>query len=318
MGYSLIAKKRRMHPMSHKKRDWSKYNKSLVNRGSITLWLSPETLKSLKAKKVKGKAGRPFRYSDSAILVASTIRHVFKLSLRACEGFIKSIFHLLKSNLKVPCYTQICKRSKKISLPKHFLKGKKVQHIVLDATGLKVYGEGEWKVKKHGPGKRRQWRKLHLAVDEGSQEIIFADITTEHIHDTTFVSEVIKNRKGLKRLVMDGAADSSSIYKLCEEHGIELLTPPQKNARLRTEPHLEKRNCHLLEILGLGEDKIARSIWGKLTGYSKRSTVESAIARWKKLFGQELKGRIAETQRLEVKIKSTILNEMKNQERLLA
>lgn len=304
--------------MRHKKRDWSNYNKSLVNRGSITLWLSPEAVRSWKAKRVKGRSGRPFQYSDNAILTATIIRHVFKLSLRTCEGFLKSIFHFFKSNLKVPCYTQICKRSKKLSLPKHFLKGKKIRHVVVDATGLKVYGEGEWKVKKHGAGKRRQWRKLHLAVDEDSQEIVFADITKEHVHDTTFVSEIIKNRKGLKRVVMDGAADSSTIYKLCWEQGIDLLTPPQKNARLRTEPHLEKRNRHLLEILGLGGDKVARSIWGKLTGYSKRSTVESAIARWKKLFGQDLKGRTEETQHLEIQIKSIILNKMKNQESLPA
>jgi len=298
--------------MSHKKRDWSKYNKSLVNRGSITLWLSPEAVKSWKAKKVKGRSGRPFQYSDNAILTATIIRHVFKLSLRACEGFLKSIFHLLKSRLKVPCYTQICKRSKKISLPKHLLKEKKIKHIVVDATGLKVYGEGEWKVKKHGAGKRRQWRKLHLAVDEQSQEIVFADITTEHVHDTTFIPEIINNRKGLNRVVMDGAADSSALYKICWQKGIDLLTPPQKNARLRKDPWLEKRNNRLLEILGLGGDKEAKSLWGRLTGYSKRATVESAIARWKVLFGHHLKGRLIETQETEVFVKSLILNQMKN------
>lgn len=200
--------------------------------------------------------------------------------------------------------------------PKAPSQREKIKHIVVDATGLKVYGEGEWKVKKHGAGKRRQWRKLHLAVDEQSQEIVFADITTEHVHDTTFIPEIINNRKGLNRLVMDGVADSSALYKICWQQGIDLLTPPQKNARLRTDPWLEKRNNRLLEILGLGGDKEAKSLWGKLTGYSKRATVESAIARWKALFGHHLKGRLIETQETEVIIKSLILNQMNNIETL--
>lgn len=296
--------------MSHKKRDWSKYNKSLINRGSLTLWISPEALKSWKAKKVKKKPGRPFQYSDSAILTALTIRHVLKLGLRACEGFLRSIFQLLKSSLKVPSYTQICKRSKKICLPKHLLEEKAIKHVVIDTTGLKVYGEGEWKVQKHGADKRRQWRKLHLAVDEETQDVVFAGITTEHVHDTTFIPEILKKRKGVRRLLMDGIADSSTLYKLCWDKGIDLLTPPQKNACKRKEPWLAKRNDRLLEILGLGGDKIAKSLWSKLTGYSKRVTIESAIARWKKLFGPNLVGRIEETQRLEIAIKSLIMNKM--------
>lgn len=134
----------------------------------------------------------------------------------------------------------------------------------------------------------------------------------EHVHDTTFIPDIIKNRKGLKRLVMDGAADSSALYKVCWQQGIDLLTPPQKNARLRAEPWLGNRNNRLLEILGLGGDREAKSLWGKLAGYSKRATVESAIARWKALFGYHLKGRLGQTQEFEVIVKSLILNQMKN------
>jgi hypothetical protein len=159
--------------MSHKKRDWSNYNNSLVNRGSITLWLSPEAVKSWQAKKAKGGSGRPFQYSDSAILTATTIRHVFKLSLRACEGFLKSIYHFFKSRCVLYADLQVFKENIDLQT---FPRREKVRHVVVDATGLKVSGEGEWKVKKHGPGKRHQWRKLHLAVDEKTQEIVFSDI----------------------------------------------------------------------------------------------------------------------------------------------
>jgi len=300
--------------MSHKNRDWSKYNKSLVNRGSITFWIDKQSLKAWKAKKQKGKLGRPFKYSDSAITLAATTRYVFKLGLRACEGFLKSLFSLLKVDLDVPCYTQISKRMKQIALPTHLQSGKPVKHIVLDATGLKVFGEGEWKVKKHGPGKRRQWKKLHLAVDEETQEVLFVDLTKEYDSDTKFIPEIVKERKGLKRILMDGAADTFRLYRLLWEQGIDLLTPPQKNARKCNKPWLESRNDRLLEILGLGGDKIARSLWGKLSGYSKRATVESAIARWKKLFGQHLQSRDPENQRLEVILKSQIMNKMKSLE----
>ena len=107
------------------------------------------------------------------------IKFILKLSYRALEGYLRYLFKILDIDLPVPCYTQICKRMKKLKFPKHLLKNKAVRHVVIDATGLKMFGEGEWKVKKHGPGKRREWRKLHLAVDEDTQEILFVDLTKE-------------------------------------------------------------------------------------------------------------------------------------------
>lgn len=297
--------------MSHKNRDWSKYNKSLINRGNIFLWVSSEVIKAWKAKRRKRKLGRPFKFSDTAITTAATLRYVFNLSLRACQGFLRALFEMLKIELDIPCYTQVCKRMKKIELSPHLLQRKKIKHVVIDCTGLKVFGEGEWKVKKHGVGGRRTWRKLHLAIDEQTQEIVFADLTSEHVHDTKFIPEILKSRKGLKRILMDGAADSSFLHRLAKEAGVDLLTPPPKNARQRDEPWLESRNARVLEILGLGGDQQARSIWAKLTGYNKRVTVESAIAKWKRLFGQFLRSRNYETQRLEVALKSLIVNKLK-------
>jgi len=288
-------------------RNWSKYNKSLVNRGSLTLWIHKDIDKSWKAKRVK-KLGRPFQFSDSAIETALAVRFTFGLSLRSLEGFLGSLFNLLKLPLKVPCYTQICKRMKSLDLPHHFRTKKKIKHIVLDGSGLKMFGEGESKVKKHGAGKRREWRKLHLAVDESTQEVVFAELTGEKTHDTHFIPELF-DRKGLKRLLVDGVADSEKLYKMAFEQGIDLLTPPQRNGRIKKEPWMKQRNNRILEILGLGGDKIAKSIWGKLRGYSKRVTIESAIARWKKLFGQHLRSLSFETQRIEISVKAQILND---------
>jgi len=217
--------------MSHKKRNWSKYNNSLINRGSLTFWIHKKALKSWKAKKQKGKKGAPFIFSDSAIETAMTIKFILKLSYRALEGYLKSLLKILGIDLPVPSYSQICKRMKKLKLPGHLLKNKAVKHVVVDATGLKVYGEGEWKVKKHGAGRRRQWRKLHLAVDEETQEVLFADLTDEYTSDTQFVPEIMRERSGVKKVLMDGAADAEFLYKLAYESGIDLLTPPKKKCQ---------------------------------------------------------------------------------------
>lgn len=296
--------------MSHKKRDWSKYNKSLVNRGDLTLWIHNKALKNWKAKKQKHKKGAPFTFSDIAIQTAMTIKFILKLSYRALEGYLKSLFKMLRINLDVPCYSQICKRMKKLNLPKHLLMSKKAKHIVIDATGLKVFGEGEWKVKKHGVGKRREWRKLHLAVDEETQEILFVDLTKENVSDTHFVSEIIEKRHGIKRILMDGAADIERLYKYAWESGIDLLTPPKKTAKKRKEPWMQDRTRRLLEILGLGGDAKAKSLWGRLSGYSKRATVESAISRWKKIFSGFLESRCNKRQSTEIYLKAQILNTM--------
>ena len=151
-----------------------------------------------------------------------------------------------------------------------------------------MFGEGEWKVKKHGPERRREWRKLHLTVDEETQEIQFVDFIKEYVGDKAFVTEIMEKRKGIERVLMDGAADVENLYKLAYESGIDLLTPLKKNANKRDEPWMPDRTRRLLEILGLGGNKEAKSLWGKLSGYSKRATAESAIARWKRLFSKSV------------------------------
>lgn len=293
------------------KRDWKKYNKSLVNRGSINLWLDEKALAAWHATYVKNKIGRPFQFSDDAIKLLATVRYLFKMPLRTTEGFLRSLFLQLKIDLLIPSYSQVCKRMKKIILPSHLQKGIKVTDIVLDTTGLKVFGEGEWKVKKHGTAVRRTWRKLHLAVNADTQEILFSKITKEHSPDTTFIPEILKSRKGIKNFLLDGVGDKSWLYKMFLENKINLLTPPQKNAKIRREDWMQVRNKNILQIRSLGGDKIAKSIWSKLSGYNKRVTVESAIARWKRLFGSALQSINGQNQDLEIALKSRILNKIK-------
>ena len=144
---------------SYRKSNWCQYNKSLINRGSITFWFSEDSIKNWKAKKDKKHFGRPFLYSDSAILAACTVRYVYNLPLRALEGFLNSIFSILRLPLSAPSYTQICRRAQLLPLPSQLKSKKLLTDLVFDASGLKVYGEGEWKIKTHGTSKRRGWRK---------------------------------------------------------------------------------------------------------------------------------------------------------------
>ena len=296
--------------MQKTNRDWKNYNTSLVNRGSINFWLDEEALSKWTAKQT-GKSGRPFQCSDEAITFFATVRYLFKLPLRATEGFLKSLFSPLDLLLIVPGYSGVCKSMQKITLPTHLKKGVRITDIVLDSTGLKVYGEGEWKRKKHGIGGKRTWRKLHLAINAENQEIVFSKITREYKPDTTYIPEIIQGRKGMKRFLIDGVGDKSWLYKMFSEKNICFVTPPQRNAKLRKESWLAERNKAILAIKTLGNDAVARTIWSKFSGYNKRVTVESAIARWKRLFGPALQSRNQQNQDLEIALKSSILNKMK-------
>lgn len=152
-------------------KNWSEYNTSLIARGSLTVWVDDDIAEKWQASNKEKRTGHPLVYSDEAILMALTIRFVYNLPLRALEGFLGSVLTILGLSLKVPCYTQICRRAKNLEKALNRLSKRRPTDIVFDSTGLKVYGEGEWKVRIHGTSKRRTWRKLHIAMDPNSGEI---------------------------------------------------------------------------------------------------------------------------------------------------
>jgi hypothetical protein len=291
--------------MGHK-RDWTHYNKHLINRGKIHFWISPKALKNWQAKRHK-KNGHPFVYSDLLIQTICYVRFKFRLSLRETEGFISSLVTAMRKQLRIPSYTQICRRMKTLKLPNELMEKRDVTDIVLDTTGLKAYGEGEWRAEKYG-GKKR-WRKLHLAMDLATGKLILAEITDEHAHDTTCLEKALKRanrRKG--KVLFDGIADSLRCYKQSSRYNKQLLTPPKKGAIFREEPELESRNDALRIIRGLGNDQIAKSMWGKLVGYNRRVEIESMISRWKRIYGGDLKSRCAKRQQNEVQLKAMMIN----------
>lgn len=201
------------------RRDWSKYNKERINRGKINFWIKPST--QWKAPKRK-KNGHPFVYADEAIKAMLYIRFKYHLSLRELEGFFISLMKISRETKKVPCYTQVYRRMKNLSLPQKLLEKKGVTDIVLDTTGLKIYGAGEWRAKRYG-GKAR-WRKLHLAMDYKTGKLTLAEITDEYKHDTTYLEKALKESNGKKgKILIDGIGDSRKCYELAQRHNKVIL-----------------------------------------------------------------------------------------------
>ena len=290
------------------KRDWSHYNKQLVNRGSINFWITPEVLTNWAAKKEK-KNGRPFIYGEELIKTMCYIRFKFHLSLRETEGFFLSLVSLVDNLVKTPCYTQLCRRMKTLTLPAHLLQKKHVTDLVIDTTGLKVYGAGEWRSQRYGSKKR--WKKLHLAMDPRSGKLVFAEITNEHIHDTHYLEKALqKTNRRRGKVLFDGIADSKRCYEIAEKYKKSLITPPKKGGVIREEKGYEKRNDAIKIIYALGGDKQAKSIWAKLVGYNKRVVIEGMISRWKQLFGSNLKSNCEARRKIEVQLKAMMVNAM--------
>ena len=292
----------------HHRRDWSKYNRGLVNRGKINFWVSPQVIKHWQAKKKK-KNGHPFVYGEELIKTMCYIRFKFHLSLRETEGFFLSLMSLMANLFQVPCYTQICRRMKTLLLPEELLQKKHVTDIVIDPTGLKIYGAGEWRCKRYG-GKRR-WKKLHLAMEPKSGKLILAEISNEYAHDTQYLEKALQraNRK-CGKVLFDGIADSKRCYDMARRYNKRLLTPPKTGAVLRKESGYEERNDAIQIIRGLGGDKQAKSIWSKLVGYNRRVIAESMVSRWKRLFGGSLKSHCDKRRKIEVHLKARMINAM--------
>lgn len=290
--------------------DWKSYNRNLINRGSITFWFSEEVTDQWFAQ-ASGKRGAPHFYSETTIEVLSILRFRFHLTLRATQGFATSLLSLMGCSLPVPDYTTLSRRLGGLSVSIKAKLSKGGVHVVVDSTGLKVFGEGEWKVRQHGYSKRRTWMKLHLAVDSGSNQIISAAISTNSFKDNELFGELIDEIPGkIKQVSADGAYDSKDCYSKAEERHFKPVFPPRRGARLKKHGNSlgprNQRDEYLREIRSCG-----RKQWKKNHGYHQRSLAETAMYRLKTIFGGVLSSREFNHQANEAFIKCQILNKMK-------
>ena len=257
--------------------NWSEYNEALCKRGSVTFWIDDSAVEAWQCKTHHGKRGRGFQFSDTAIETALMIKGIFSLPLRALQGFIDSIFTLMRVPLRSPNYTSISKRSKTVQVKyKNKSKGS-VRHIAIDSTGLKVFGEGEWKVKKHGAEKRRTWRKLHLAVDVDTHDVISAEVSLVNVGDSEALPTLLNPlRRKVHSVSADGAYDTKKCHEVLKNKGCKPLIPPRKNAGYWEEGHPRNEAVDVLK-----NDSLAQ--WKTDSGYHYRSISETAMSRYKGL-----------------------------------
>ncbi len=228
-----------------------------------------------------------------------------------------SMIGLLGLCLRVPCYTRICRRAAELGQEIKRFGNKRITDVVFDSSGLKVYGEGEWKVKKHGKSKRRTWRKIHLAVCPDSHDIVISYLGENSEADCEVVPKMTKHLpRSVKRGYGDGAYDTGPSRAELHAIDIEFIVPPKRGAILHDladEPWMKGRNDAISPISGLGNDVEARKIWKILAGYHRRSLGETGFYRWKTVFGEKLQSRKLENQRGEVYAKSLVINKMTSQ-----
>jgi IS5 family transposase len=289
-------------------RNWRAYNQALVNRGSLTVWVDQEALDAW-LYRGPNQWGAQFIYSDVAIRCLLTLRAVFHLPLRATQGMAASIFELMGLDLDVPHYSTLSRRAAELAVDLA-RKGEGPLHLVLDSTGLKVYGEGEWKVRKHGYSKRRTWRKLHLAIDSETHEIQAVMVTEAGVDDAEMVEPLLEPiDREIAAAAGDGAYDKRKVYRALEPRTETILIPPRSNAKIWKHANASgpplARDENLRAIRRSG-----RKAWKRESGYHMRSLAETGVCRLKVIFGDHLASRRPECQVTEGAIRGRALNVM--------
>jgi hypothetical protein len=293
---------------SYKITNWAKYNESLVQRGSITFWFSEDVIEKWGHANDRPKRGRPFTYSDLAIECFLVLREMFKLPYRQTEGLGRSLAELMHVDVPIPDYTSLAKRASHLCISLNVASRTGSIDVVVDSTGLKVFGEGEWKMRQHGKSKRRTWRKLHLAVNPDTQEIEAEVLTEAGGHDADQVENLLDQIDApVDDFYGDGAYDQCKVYETLETQKIRPIIPPRRNAKITRHgnangPRLPRDEA-IREIRRTG-----RKSWKEKIGYHLRSLSETAMYRVKCCFGNKLKNHLIKNQRIESRIRSKILN----------
>src|SRR3954468_11948998 len=285
-------------------------------RRSLTVWFTDEAIRAWRAEPRTTRGGQPW-YSELAILTALTLRAVFRLACRQTEGLIGSLMHLLGLDLPVPDHTTLSRRAATLEVPRprsgsssEAGNGAEPVHLLVDSTGLKLCGPGEWLVEKHGTKARRSWRKLHLGRDADTGQIVAATLTTHDVDDGSQVDPLLDQVDGpIASFIGDGAYDQDRVYASVAERHPEaaIIVPPRTTAvpSATAETAPTQRDCHLQLIAKRG-----RRGWQTASGYTKRARAETAISRFKRVIGDELRSHTDERRATEMDVAVHVLNRM--------
>ncbi|WP_333652428.1 IS5-like element ISAha1 family transposase [Acinetobacter johnsonii] len=291
-------------PKIYRTTNWSSYNSALINRGNLSIWFDPKTQWYAQPK---GKHGRNQTYSDTAIQCCLMIKSLFHLSLRMVTGFVQSLIHLCRLDWTAPDYSTICRRQKHIDIAINYQKNSNGLQLLVDSTGLKFLGEGEWKRKKHQPEYRRQWRKLHIGIDAETLQIRAIQLTTNNVSDSQVLGDLldqIPQDEQIDSVYTDGAYDTKQCRQVIADRQAHAVIPPRKNAKpwKDTKTSSLERNELLRTVKRFG-----RTLWKNWSGYHRRSLIETKM-HCIKLLGDKLRARNFQSQVNEIHARVAVLN----------
>ena len=311
MPFKLNQHRRRHIPkQTHKVMNWRAYDASLRQRGSLTIWFTDDAIEGWRAQPRITQGGQPW-YSSLAILTALTLKAVFHLALRQTEGLIGSVIGLLGLDLAVPDHSTLCRRAETLEVPRpQARRDGEPLHLLVDSTGLKLCGAGEWLVEKHSTKTRRSWRKLHIGLDADTGQIVTATLTRKEVDDGAEVGPLLDQvAASMSSFTADGAYDQEGVSAAVAERYPEaaIIVPPRSTAvpseMAETAP--TQRDRHLQGIAEHG-----RAAWQKASGYTKRARIEAAMSRFKRVIGDALRSRTDRRRATEVDVAVYALNRM--------
>src|SRR3954452_6848184 len=316
LPFKLNQNRRRHVPRrTHKVTNWPAYEAGLRRRGSLTVWFSAEAIEGWAAAPRTTRGGQPW-YSALAILTALTLRAVLRLAFRQTEGLIGSLIGLLGLTLRVPDHTTLSRRAATVDVPRPQRPSTEAGsdaaplHLLVDGTGLKLCGPGEWLIEKHGTKTRRSWRKLHFGVDADTGQIVAAALTTNDVDDGSQVGPLLDQVAGpVASVTGDGAYDQESVYASVAERHPEaaVIVPPRStavpSATAGTAPTQRDRHLQLIAEKG-------RMGWQKASGYNARARAEATVGRFKRVIGDGLRSRTDERRATEMDVAVQVLNRM--------
>jgi hypothetical protein len=288
--------------------NWREYNESLVRRGDITLWFSEDALASWEHPNDGVKVGRPFTYSDGAIECLLTLRELFRLPYRQTEGLGRGLMTLMNADVAIPDFTSLAKRAAKLKISLSVAPASGPIDVVVDSTGLKVFGVGEWRSQAYRTPKRKTWRKLHLSINAATQEIVAEVLTSNRADDADLVPELLAQvGSPVAKLYGDGAYDKWKLYDGLAAAEIQPVIPPRQGASIRRHGNCAGPRLPRDEALR-GMRRHGRQGWKRESGYHRRSLVETSMSRLKQAFGPRLKNKAFENQRPETRLRCKLLN----------
>ncbi|WP_028536902.1 IS5 family transposase [Paludibacterium yongneupense] len=291
-------------PPKYKTTNWKAYNAALKARGSLMIWLDRDM--NWQGSPL-GKRGRTQTFSDAAIQFCLTIKCLFNLALRQAVGMVQSLLSLAGLDWSTPDYSTVCRRQKHLQVMIPCRPTTAGLHLLIDSTGIKMLGEGEWKTKKHGAEYRRQWRKVHLGIDAQTLEIRAIEVTDNSVGDAPMLPELLSQIPPEERIATvsgDGAYDTKDCHEAIAKRQAEAVIPTRRNAM----PWKENRvGAHVRNEILRATRRLGRTIWKKWSGYHRRSLVETKM-RCVKLLGERVMARDFDRQVAELQVRAAILN----------